>query len=175
MKKEVAKAIYKASHITGEFKLRSGQMSKEYFDKYLFEADPKLLEEIATLMKENIPLGTEVIAGLEMGAIPIATILSSLTNIPTAFVRKKAKEYGTCKLVEGASVSNKKVCVIEDVVSTGGAIIEMVAEMRKLDAVIDTVLCAVLRDEKAITVLAEHGLKLVPLFTMDFIKAIQCI
>ena len=123
-KNETAKAIYNASHITGEFKLRSGIISNEYFAKYLFEAEPELLVKIAEIMKPLIPSKIEILAGLEMGGIPVATTLSIQSSLKSAFVRKKAKEYGTCKLAEGASVSNKYVCVIEDVVTTGGQIIE---------------------------------------------------
>lgn len=71
--------------------MRSGQISNECFDKYLFEAKPLLLSEIAGMMAGSIPEGTEVLAGLEMGGIPIATALSLQTGIPTAFVRKQTK------------------------------------------------------------------------------------
>lgn len=166
----IAKRIYEASHITGSFKLRSGQVSDEYFDKYLFEAEPELLVEIAKIMKPLIPTDTEIIAGLEMGGIPVATALSIESGIKCSFVRKKAKEYGTCKLAEGADVNNKKVCIIEDVVTTGGQIIESVRELRQRGAVIDTVLCVILRDNKAVDILKQENLKLIPAFTMDYIK-----
>lgn len=130
-KEQVAKKIYELSHITGEFKLRSGQISNEYFDKYLFEANPEVLGEIAKIMSDLIPEGVDVIAGLEMGGIPVVTAISMNTGMPAAFVRKKAKEYGTCKLAEGADVEGKKVLIIEDVVTTGGAIIDGVRELRK--------------------------------------------
>ena len=91
-KHELAQEIYNISHIEGTFKLRSGQTSNEYFDKYLFESEPELLAEIAIHMSELIPEGTEILAGLEMGGIPIATVLSLKTGIPAIFVRKKAKE-----------------------------------------------------------------------------------
>ena len=89
------------SHITGEFVLRSGVTSTEYFDKYRFEADPALLRDIAAALVPLVPDGTEVLAGLELGGVPIATVLSQLTGIPAAFVRKEAKTYGTCQLAEG--------------------------------------------------------------------------
>ncbi|MDD4493642.1 MAG: orotate phosphoribosyltransferase [Eubacteriales bacterium] len=166
-KKQLAQAIYETAHLTGTFTLRSGQVSNEYFDKYLFEANPILLNEIANIMKNNIPVDTDILAGLEMGGIPVATALSLQTGITAAFVRKKAKDYGTCKLAEGADVSNKRVCIVEDVVTTGGAIIDGVTELRKLGAVIDTVICVIRRNPKATDILAEHGLRLVPAFTME--------
>ncbi|MDR1688363.1 MAG: orotate phosphoribosyltransferase [Clostridiales bacterium] len=169
-KKEIAKQIYSSAHITGEFTLRSGQVSHEYFDKYLFEAEPDLLEDIAKIMEKLIPSDTDVIAGLEMGGIPVVTALSLESGIKAAFVRKKAKEYGTCKLAEGADVNGKNVCVVEDVVTTGGQIIESVKELRARGAIIDTVLCVILRDEKAREILARENLTLVPAFTMEYIK-----
>ena len=169
-KPELAKWIYYASHLTGSFELRSGQISNEYFDKYLFESDPKLLTEIAKIMHPLIPQGTELIAGLEMGGIPVVSALSIQSGVIAAFVRKKAKEYGTRKLAEGQDVAGKTVCIIEDVVTTGGQIIESAKELRSLGAKVDSVLCVVLRDEKARSLLAEEGLTLIPAFTMDYIK-----
>ncbi|HEY1078725.1 MAG TPA: phosphoribosyltransferase family protein, partial [Bdellovibrio sp.] len=131
-KAELAKKIYDIAHLTGEFKLRSGQVSHEYFDKYRFEAQPTLLREIAKQMAPLIPVGTEILAGLEMGGIPVATALSLETGIPCVFVRKKAKDYGTCKFAEGLEIKGKKVCIIEDVVTTGGQVVLSTADLRSL-------------------------------------------
>ena len=169
-KSELGKKIYDVSHITGEFLLRSGQISNEYFDKYKFESLPNLLIPIAREMKNLIPDESEVLGGLEMGGIPIATALSMETNLSSLFVRKQAKEYGTRKLAEGIEFKNKNVCVIEDVVTTGGQIITSVNELRKLGAKIDTVLCVIVRDPKAFENLKEADLELKPLFTMEELK-----
>jgi len=169
-KSELAVKIYGAAHLTGDFLLRSGQRSNEYFDKFMINADPALLAEVAALMEGLIPGETEVLAGLELGAIPVATALSITTGVKCAFIRKKAKEYGTCKLAEGTDVSGKRVCVIEDVVTTGGQQIESVRELRKLGAKVDTVLCVILRNEDARKAFEAEGLKLVPAFTMEYIK-----
>ena len=101
-KRELAKEIYNVSHLTGNFKLRSGSVSNEYFDKYLFESKTELLKSITEHLLKLIPHDTDILAGLEMGGIPIATSLSLKTDIPVVFVRKKDKDYGTCKLAEGA-------------------------------------------------------------------------
>lgn len=166
-KKELARKIYAASHLTGNFTLRSGQISREYFDKYLFEAAPTLLKQIASQMAKLIPEGTEVLAGLEMGAIPIATALSLKTGLPVAFVRKKAKEYGTAKFAEGAEVRDKKVLIIEDVVTTGGQIVLSANDLKKIGARTKYVLCVIERDSKARDILAKEGLELRSLFTME--------
>jgi orotate phosphoribosyltransferase len=164
---ELAKEIYNVSHITGTFKLRSGQISNQYFDKYLFEARPDLLTAIAGQMAELIPAGTQVLAGLELGGVPIATAISLQTGLPAAFVRKKAKDYGTCKLAEGADINGKKVCVIEDVITTGGQVILSANELRKLGAHVGQVMCVILRGANSREILAKEGLNLIPLFTME--------
>jgi len=169
-RQELAQQIYEASHLIGTFRLRSGQTSDEYFDKYQFESQPGLLKEIARTMIELIPQGTEVLAGLEMGGIPIATALSLETKIPTAFVRKKAKKYGTCLFAEGANTKGKQVCVIEDVVTTGGQILLSTQDLRSVGAKIDHVLCVIYRGQGKPTPLIEAGLNLKALFTMEELK-----
>jgi orotate phosphoribosyltransferase len=170
-KKELAHKIYAVSHITGTFKLRSGQISDQYFDKYLFEARPDLLAEITDKMVKLVPAGTEVIAGLELGGVPLSALISIKTGLPGAFVRKAAKNYGTCKLAEGADIKGKKVCIIEDVVTTGGQIIMSVNELRKMGAVITDVLCVILRGADSRALLAKEGLNLIPLLTMEELEA----
>jgi len=172
-RKELAAKIYSTSYLTGTFRLRSGQVSHEYFDKYLFESEPELLAEIARHIKELVPEGTEIIAGLEMGGIPIATALSLQTGIPAIFVRKVAKEYGTAKLAEGTEFAGKKVCVIEDVVTTGGQVVISVSDLRQRQAEIEYVLCVIERDVKGRETLKKEGLELRSLFTMEELKASQ--
>ena len=169
-RKDLARKIYNVSHLEGSFKLRSGQISNEYFDKYQFESDPVLLTEIAQHLSKLVPEGTEVLAGLEMGGIPIATAMSIQTNVPAVFVRKKAKEYGTAKFAEGISVQGKGVCIIEDVVTTGGQIILSANDLRQLGAKIKYVLCVIERDAKSRDNLKKEGLELLSLFTMEELK-----
>lgn len=93
-----ARRIYDRCHLTGEFGLRSGASSDEYFDKYLFESDPKLLREIARALVQLLPEQVDAVAGLELGGVPLATVVSQLSGLPALFVRKQAKTYGTCRL-----------------------------------------------------------------------------
>ncbi|MCL2406994.1 MAG: orotate phosphoribosyltransferase [Defluviitaleaceae bacterium] len=172
-KKLLAQEIYKASHITGDFLLRSGQRSNEYFDKYMFTSDPTLLDVISEELVNLVPKGTEVLAGLEMGAIPLAAALSMKTGIPATYVRKEAKAYGTCKVAEGSNVKGKKVCIIEDVVTTGGQILLSVKDLREQGADVSHVLCVIRRNPNATEILAAEGLELRPLLTMEFIK--ECV
>lgn len=168
---DLAAAIFKSSYLKGEFKLRSGQKSNEYFDKYRFESQPEILVEIAKKMTPLVPKGTEVLAGLEMGGIPIATALSLETGLPVCFVRKAAKEYGTMKLAEGTAIEGKNVCIIEDVVTTGGQVIESVKELRQAGAKVSNVMCVIDREQKGRDKLQDAQLWLHPLFLMSELKA----
>lgn len=169
-RKELAKDIYSTSHLTGEFLLRSGTISNEYFDKYKFEANPKLLFAICKEIANFIPEDTELLAGLEMGGIPIATILSQITNIPVAFIRKKAKEYGTCNLAEGTTIKDKKVLIVEDVITSAGQVVISSAELRKLGAEISNAVCVIDREAGGKDNLTQKGIELKSLFTMSEIK-----
>jgi orotate phosphoribosyltransferase len=161
---DLAAAIYATSHITGEFVLRSGVTSTEYFDKYRFEADPVLLCDIAAALVALVPDDTEVLAGL-------ATALSQLTGIPAAFVRKEAKTYGTCQLAEGASIDGKRVTVVEDVVTSGGQVVISCGDLRERGAVVQHALCVIDRESGGPAALADLGVELRPLFTMTELKA----
>jgi orotate phosphoribosyltransferase len=169
-RKGLAARIYNISHLTGSFTLRSGQVSNEYFDKYLFESDPILLVDIASEMAKLVPEGMEILAGLEMGAIPVATVISIKTGIPAVFVRKKAKEYGTCKFAEGVDINGKTLCVIEDVITTGGQVVLSTNDLRGSGAKVEHVLCVIERDIKGRENLEKAGLTLHSLFTMDELK-----
>ncbi len=146
--------------LTGEFTLRSGQVSNEYFDKYLFEADPLLLARVAREVAQLLPAETDLLGGLEMGGIPIATAVSQLVGIPVVFVRKQAKEYGTAKLAEGPSYDGRRVVLIEDVVTTGGAVRDATNALRSGGAVVETVVCAIDRSPGEDNPLADVGLDL---------------
>jgi orotate phosphoribosyltransferase len=109
-------------------------------------------------MSKRVPPDTDILVGLEMGGIPVVTMFPHLTGILAAFVRKKQKEYGTCQLAEGESVHNKKVLVVEDVITSRGQIIEFVNQPRNLGATITTVLCVIDRESGGKENLAQNGL-----------------
>lgn len=161
MQTSLGQDVFDACHLTGSFTLRSGQVSPEYFDKYLFEIDPMLLRRMAAVMAELLP-SCDVLAGMEMGGIPIVTVMSQLTGIPAVFVRKEAKTYGTCKVAEGGPVAGLRVVGVEDVVTTGGALIKGCLALRDVGADLDTVVCAIDREQGGSENLHEHGIRLKP-------------
>ncbi len=154
-----------ACRLTGSFTLRSGMQATEYFDKYLFESDPGLLRRVAEEMVALLPGQTDLLGGLELGGVPIATILSQLTGIPALFVRKQAKTYGTCRLAEGADVAARKVTLIEDVITTGGAVRDATLALREGGATVDTVICAIDRSAPGDNRLDEIGVATLSVLT----------
>jgi orotate phosphoribosyltransferase len=160
---ELGRRIYEVAHLTGEFTLRSGLTTDQYFDKYRFEADPVLLDAVAEAMVPLVPAGTEVLAGLEMGGIPVVTALGRHTGLPCAFVRKEAKRYGTCRLAEGAEIEGRRVLVVEDVVTSGGQIVLSARDLRALGADVREALCVIDREQGGAEALKEVDLGLISL------------
>lgn len=172
IKTQLAADIDATCRLRGEFTLRSGQVSDTYFDKYLFEAQPALLERVAAQMVDLLPEGTELLGGLEMGGIPIATMVSAKTGIPVIFIRKKAKEYGTAKLAEGPAFDGKRVTLIEDVITSGGAVRDAVNVLRPAGAIIETVVCAIDRSPEG-NPLDDVQLEIRPVLTRADLDAAQ--
>ena len=163
----LAARVGELCRLTGDFRLRSGQVASTYFDKYLFEADPELLVAIAAHMAKLVPDDTDAVAGLELGGVPVATAISLATGIPAAFVRKEAKTYGTAKLAEGADIAGRHVLIIEDVITTGGQAAASAAQLRERGAKVDTVLCVVDRSGASHPGLDVLKLSVRSLFTAD--------
>jgi len=162
---ELAHQVHATCRLTGRFVLRSGRIADEYFDKYQFEAQPKVLDALAERMARLVPSDTELLAGLEMGGIAVVTALARHTGLPCAFVRKAAKPYGTARLAEGTDVAGKRVLLVEDVVTSGGQIAISTAQLRELGADIGAALCVIDRQEGGVEALAAVGVSLISLLT----------
>jgi orotate phosphoribosyltransferase len=164
---DLARTIYKRTHLTGTFRLRSGTVSDEYFDKYLFESDPWLLREIGEALVPLVPPASEALAGLELGGVPLATILSQLTGLPALFVRKEAKSYGTCRLAEGGELDGRHLAVIEDVVTSGGQVVTSCGDLRERGAIVEHAVCVIDRESGGADNLADVDVELRALYTMS--------
>jgi orotate phosphoribosyltransferase len=147
--RDLAHDIGVAATLRGDFLLRSGQRARTYFDKYRFEGDPDLLGRVATAMLALVPAQTEILAGLELGGVPIATAMALISGRPAVFVRKAAKAYGTCLAVEGGDVAGRRVLLVEDVITTGGAVADAAAMVEAAGGSIVGVVCAIWRGEGA--------------------------
>src|SRR2546427_3009759 len=157
---ELALAIAKASKLRGEFRLRSGAVTTEYFDKYRFEADPVLLRAIADSLVTLVPSATDALAGLELGGVPLAIALSLRTGLPAIFVRKRPKEYGTCRLAEGGDIAGRRLLVVEDVVTSGGQVLASCEDLRRLGATVYHAICVSDRPDSGVEALRTAGVEL---------------
>jgi orotate phosphoribosyltransferase len=162
---ELAAAINRVAHLTGDFVLRSGQTSTEYFDKFQFTSRVDLLDAVTDELAELVPRSVEVLAGLQLGGVPLAAALALKTRLPAVYVRLDRKSYGTRRIVEGLSIEGKRVAVVEDVVTTGGQIVASTGELRGEGAEVGDVLAVVERGPAARENLRQQGLDLHALFT----------
>jgi orotate phosphoribosyltransferase len=164
---ELGQRLKDAAYLEGDFLLRSGKRSKYYLDKYRFETQPELLrpigERIAAIVREHASDATRL-AGPELGAVALAASASLASGLPFLLVRKAAKEYGTSKRIEGVYDEGECICLVEDVVTSGGALLESVDALREAGLVVHTAVCVVDREEGGADALARHAVRLRPLF-----------
>jgi orotate phosphoribosyltransferase len=155
---ELGRRVREKALLSGEFTLRSGQVSDVYFDKYLVESDPDLLRDAVEAMTALLPDGDVVLGGLELGGIPLATLLGQRAGRAIRFVRKVAKEYGTRNQIEGGPVDGLRVVLIEDVITSGGAVLAAVDAVRAAGGSVDTVVCLIDRQQGGRSALVAKGL-----------------
>jgi orotate phosphoribosyltransferase len=155
-----------AAVLRGDFLLRSGQRSSYYIDKYLFTTRPELLKRLAQALARLLPSEVDRLAGTVLGAVPLATALSLETGLPMVMVRSdKPKEYGTNKQIEGTLERGERVLLVEDVVTTGGAALAAVDELRKAGAEVVGAVAVVDREQGGPEAFASRGVPFRALFT----------
>ena len=165
---ELGARLLERAYLEGDFVLRSGRRSRYYLDKYRFETDPQLLaglgRELAALVREHAG-DADLLAGPELGAVPLAAVTSVEIGLPFLIVRKDVKEYGTAKRLEGVFEPGQRVCVVEDVVTSGGALLSAVTALRAAELHVSAAICVVDREEGGAEAIASAGVSLHPLFT----------
>jgi orotate phosphoribosyltransferase len=169
----LAEAIRDAALLEGDFLLRSGKRSSYYLDKYRFGTRPDLLsalgEAIAAAVREHEPDAVRL-AAPELGAVPLAAAASLRTGLPFVIVRKEAKGYGTSNRIEGAFEPGECVCLVEDIVTSGGAAIEAVEALREAGMRVSNAICVVDREEGGVDALARAAVRLRPLFVASEVR-----
>jgi orotate phosphoribosyltransferase len=164
---ELREALVAAAYLEGDFVLRSGKRSRYYLDKYRFETRPDLLaplgERIAATVREHEPEAVRLAAPV-LGGVVLAASAALVSGLPFLMVRDAAKEYGTANRIEGAYEKGECVCFVEDIVTSGGALLEAVAAAREAGLVVRTAVCVVDREEGGADALARQAVRLRPLF-----------
>ena len=123
-KEQLAHRIAEVALLRGEFTLRSGRKSNFYLDKYRFETQPDILRELGRMLAERVTSDVQRLAGPELGAVPLAAAAAMASGIPAIFVRNQKKEYGSNKQIEGVYNAGEIVIIIEDIMTTGGQVVE---------------------------------------------------
>lgn len=164
---ELGRALVAAAYLEGDFVLRSGKRSRYYLDKYRFETRPDLLralgEHIAATVREHEPAAARLAAPV-LGGVVLAASASLASGLPFLMIRDAAKEYGTANRIEGPFEPGETVCLIEDIVTSGGALLEAIGAVREAGLVVRTAVCVVDREEGGADALARHAVRLRPIF-----------
>lgn len=154
----------------GRFVLTSGAVSDYYIDIKKASTNPKILKKIAEAMAEYTE-GYDMLAGMELGAVPLVVALSLETNIPYVIIRKEKREHGTGKQIEGGDVKNKRVLVVEDVTTSGGSVVKTINIIRENQGFVDEVLVVVDRESGAEEKLKNLDTSFIPLLSVsDILK-----
>jgi orotate phosphoribosyltransferase len=164
---DLATALRETALLEGDFVLRSGRRSRYYLDKYRFATRPDLLrrlgDRIAATVAEAEP-DARLLAAPELGAVALAAAASLASDLPFVIVRRQAKGYGTGNRIEGTFEAGERACLVEDVVTSGGAALEAVEVLREAGLECRTAVCVVDREEGGVDALARHAVRLRPLF-----------
>jgi orotate phosphoribosyltransferase len=141
-RQQLAARIKEVAYLEGDFTLRSGVKSKYYLDKYLFETQPDILAELGRLFAQRSD-GADLIAGAELGAVSLAAAASMASGKPYVIVRNAKKGYGTGKMVEGRLPAGARVLLVEDIVTSGGQVVEAARSVAEAGGRVVKVVCTI--------------------------------
>jgi len=163
---QLAARIAGASLLQGNFALRSGRTSTYYLDKYRFSTQPEILRELGKRFARIIDTEqTDRLAGAELGGIPLVTVASLHTGLPAVFVRNQKKSYGTANQIEGILNKGDRIIIVEDILTTGGQVIEAADTLKSLGAQITKIIAVIDRQEGAEQNIQNAGYTMQSLFT----------
>ncbi|MBT5953639.1 orotate phosphoribosyltransferase [bacterium] len=150
--KTLLKKIKDLAYLKGDFTTRAGKKTSYYIDKYLFETDPAALELLSEELVQLFPDPStyDRIAAPELGAVPIAAVVSIKLNKPFIIVKKQQKDYGTQKDIEGSYNKGEKMVLLEDILTTGGTAIKSAKILNKLGITVTEVIGVIDREEGAL-------------------------
>src|SRR5437016_900885 len=171
---ELFEIIKRRSFRRGSFTLSSGRESSLYFNLKPTMMDPRGARLCAAAFLKRIRAEhVDYVGGLEMGAVPVIGSLAAISDmeghpVRTFFVRKAQKAHGTRELIEGLgpdeSLYGKRVLVLDDVATTGNAILQAAMAARAANAVVNSALVLIDREEGAAETLERDGIRLLSVF-----------
>lgn len=152
--------------LRGQFTLRSGRTSSYYIDKYRFETVPDVLSALGAMLAARATPETARLAGAELGGIPLVTAASLAGGVPALFVRNRKKDYGTSKQIEGAYAAGDRVLLVEDVLTTGGQVLEAAKTLADAGLRVEKIVAVLDRQEGARENIERAGYAMESLFTL---------
>ncbi len=164
-RQQLIQRIKETAYLEGDFTLRSGRKSKYYLDKYRFETQPDILAALGHEFAQFVQTTTTLIAGAELGGVPLAAAVSMATNIPFVIVRNAKKDYGTGNLFEGILKVGDQVLLVEDIATTGGQVLEAAKALRQAGATVQRIVAVIDRQEGARENIESAGFEFLALFT----------
>jgi orotate phosphoribosyltransferase len=164
---DLGRALVDHALLEGDFLLRSGRRATWYLDKYRFETQPELLRALGDRLRDaiaDVEPDAMRLAAPAVGAVALAAAASMASDLPFIIVRDATKEYGTANRIEGPFEHGDLVCLVEDVVTSGGALGEAVDAVRAAGLVVRHAVCVVDREEGGADALARIGVRLCALY-----------
>ena len=162
---QLVQRIRDTALLHGDFTLRSGRKSRYYLDKYLFETQPDILTTLGQMLAEHVDDGITRLAGAELGGIPLVTAASMASGLPSVLIRNQKKTYGTGKQMEGKLDPGDRVMIVEDIVTSGGQVLEAVQVIRGAAAEVAKIVVVIDREEGAREKIEAAGLAFHSLLT----------
>lgn len=141
----------------GSFTLKSGQTSRIYLDLRQIISHPKILELVADTLWQSVQhCQFDIICGVPYTALPIATCISIKHNIPMVMRRKEKKSYGTKQQIEGKFAEGQTCLIIEDVLTTGGSVLETAHDLKEAGLTINDAVVLINREQGGYENLQQH-------------------
>ncbi|CAG9793108.1 unnamed protein product [Diatraea saccharalis] len=173
---QLAVQLYDAGAVRlGDIEAKLGRRTPVYFDLRVVVSHPRImLAVVKHLQKLASKIHHDILCGVPYAAMPFAAVMSVNTNTPMLMKRKETKLYATKKILEGVFQKNQKCLIIEDVVTSGGSVLETVDALRAENLVVTHALVVLDREQGGASILKANGVELKALFTMtNLIKILR--
>lgn len=173
---ELGLRLLDAALLEGDFTLRSGKRSRWYLDKYRFETEPEMLRDLGERLAataRRVEPHVDRLAGPALGAVALAASAAMASGLPFIIIRGETKEYGTANRLEGPYAPGEVVCLVEDVVTSGGALCDAVEAVREAGLVVRHAVCVVDREDGGADALARLGVRLASLYRAGELLAMR--
>lgn len=165
---ELAVRLFDAGAVRlGDIEAKIGRHTPIYFDLRVVVSHPQIMMAVAQQLQKLVhDIDHDLLCGVPYAALPIAAVMSVNTNTPMIMKRKETKLYATKRVLEGVFQKNQTCLVVEDVVTSGGSLLETVNTLRGEGLIVSNAVIVLDRDQGGVTVLKEHGIIVKPLYTM---------